>query len=72
MNTTFSIASFDVYTSDGQFDSTLYEVRIIEDGEYSQDIQLESPAELIALRDAVSNFIDRNNITPTESNPTQP
>lgn len=70
MSLTVSISRRDVYTSDGKFDTSLYEIQTDSDGEFIQDLQLESAAELVALRDALSHFID-NNIpqpeTPTEA-----
>lgn len=70
MSLTVSIARRDVYTSDGKFDTSLYEIQTDSDGEFIQDLQLESAAELVTLRDALSHFID-NNIpqpeTPTEA-----
>lgn len=66
MSLTVSIARRDVYTSDGKFDTSLYEIQADSDGEFIQDLQLETAAELVALRDALSHFID-NNISQPET-----
>lgn len=68
MRAEFSINRRDVYTSSGHFDTTLYEIQANIDKEYLQDIQLECAEDLITLRDALSEFIERNNITPTDTN----
>lgn len=69
MSLTVSISRRDVYTSDGNFDTSLYEIQTDTDGEFFQDLQLESAEELVALRDALSHFINNNiyqSETPTE------
>lgn len=70
MSLTVSIARRDVYTSDGKFDTSVYEVQTNSDEEFIQDLQLETAAELVALRDALSHFIDNNIFNPSET-PTQ-
>lgn len=66
MRAEFSINRRDVYTTGGSFDSSLYEVQANIDNEYIQDIQLECAEDLITLRDALTEYIERNNITSTE------
>ena len=56
MNTEISIAKREVYTSAAEPDTILYEIRV-DQGDYSQDIQLETAAEVILLRDALDAFI---------------
>ena len=65
MSLEVSISRRDVYTADGTFDTSVYEIQANEDGEFIQDLQLETAAELVALRDALSHFID-NNISQPE------
>lgn len=72
MNTGISIGRRDIYTTDGRLDTTVYEIQSESDGEYIQDIQLECAEDLITLRDALTEFIERNNITSTDSNTIQP
>ena len=47
MSLTVSIARRDIYTADGRFDTSLYEIQTNSDGEFIQDLQLESAAELV-------------------------
>lgn len=68
MKAEISISRRDVYSSDGSFDSSLYEVQANIGNEYIQDIQLECAEDLITLRDALTEFIERNNLTPTPAN----
>lgn len=72
MRAEISINRRDVYTPGGSLDTSLYEVQANIDNEYIQDIQLECAEDLITLRDALSEYIERNNITSTESNTPQP
>lgn len=70
MSLTVSIARRDVYTSDGKFDTSLYDIQTNSDGEFIQDLQLDTAAELVALRDALTHFIDNNILqseTPTDA-----
>lgn len=64
MNAEISVARRDVYTSAGMLDTTLYEVQAAIDGELIQDIQFEHPEDLIALRDILTEYIERNNLVP--------
>ena len=68
MSAVISIARRDVFTVDGQIDTTLYEVQVEWDGAFIQDLQLESADELIALRDALSAFIAGNSLTSSTIN----
>lgn len=72
MSLEISIGRRDVYTTAGAFDTSLYEIQTNSGGEFIQDLQLESAEELLALRDALSEFISRNNLTTTQTNPLQP
>lgn len=65
MSTTVSIARLDVFTVDGSHDTTLYEVRVDQDGEFLQDLQLETAEELVTLRDTLTAYINRNNLDPS-------
>lgn len=40
MSLTVSIARRDIYTADGRFDTSLYEIQTNSDGEFIQDLQL--------------------------------
>lgn len=71
MSLTVSIARRDVYTSDGKFDTSVYEIQTNSDEEFIQDLQLETAAELVVLRDALTEYIERNNITTTDTNTEQ-
>lgn len=62
MSLEISIAWRDVYTTDGQLDTTFYEIHTEEDEEYAQEIHFDSPAALVTLRDALSAYIDSNNL----------
>lgn len=66
MSTSVSIARLDVYTVDGAHDTTLYEVRVDQDGEFLQDLQLESAAELVTLRNTLNTYIAQNNLDQSE------
>ena len=66
MSTSVSIARLDVYNLDGSHDATLYEVRVDEDGEFIQDLQLESAAELVTLRNTLNTYIAQNNLDQSE------
>lgn len=72
MRAEISITRRDVYTVSGSLDVSLYEVRANLNDEYIQDLRLDRADDLISLRDALSEYIERNNLTPTETNPTQP
>lgn len=71
MRAVISINRRDVYTPGGSYDTSLYEVQANLDDEYIQDIQLEHAEDLITLRDALTEYIERNNITPTDTNTEQ-
>lgn len=71
MRAEISINRRDVYSTDGSFDSSLYEVQANIGDEYIQDIQLECAEDLITLRDALSEYIERNNLIPTDTNTEQ-
>lgn len=71
MKAEISISRRDVYSSDGSFDFSLYEVQANIGNEYIQDIQLECAEDLITLRDALSDYIERNNLIPTDTNTEQ-
>lgn len=71
MRAEISINRRDVYSTDGSFDSSLYEVQANIGDEYIQDIQLEHAEDLITLRDALAEYIDRNNIAATDTNTEQ-
>lgn len=71
MKAEISISRRDVYSSDGSFDSSLYEVQANIGNEYIQDIQLECAEDLLTLRDALSDYIERNNLIPTDTNTEQ-
>lgn len=71
MSLVISIGRRDVYTTDGRFDTSVYEVQTESDGEYIQDIQLECAEDFITLRDALSEYIERNNLIPTNTNTDQ-
>lgn len=66
MSTSVSIARLDVYNADGSYDATLYEVRVDEDGQFIQDLQLESAAELVTLRNTLNTYIAQNNLDQSE------
>lgn len=66
MSTSVSIARLDVYNPDGSHDATLYEVRVDEDGEFIQVLQLESAAELVTLRNTLNTYIAQNNLDQSE------
>lgn len=65
MSLTISIGRRDIYTTAGVLDTSLYEIQADSDGEIIQDLQLEGAEELLVLRDALAEYIERNNITPT-------
>lgn len=71
MRAEISISRRYVYAPDGGFDTTLYEVSANIGNEYIQDIQLEHAEDLIILRDALAEYIERNNITTTDTNTEQ-
>lgn len=71
MKAEISISRRDVYTTDGSFDTSLYEIQVESNGEYIQDLQLEGAAELLNLRNALSEYIERNNLIPTDTNTEQ-
>ena len=72
MRAEISIKRCDVYTDVGNFDTSLYEIQANLGNDYIQDLQLEHPEDLICLRDALSEYITRNNLTTTENTPEQP
>lgn len=61
MRATFSISRRDIFTTSGELDTTLYELRAEIDETFSQDIQLEHIDDLVALRDAIDNYLQINN-----------
>lgn len=71
MSLTVSIARRDVYTTAGTFDTSLYEIQADSDGEIIRDLELEGAEELLILRDALSEYIKRNNIISSEHNSAQ-
>lgn len=71
MRAEISINRRDVYSTAGSFDTSLYEVQANIGDEYIQDIQLEHAEDLITLRDALTEYIERNNITTTDTNTEQ-
>lgn len=71
MRAVISINRRDVYTPGGSYDTSLYEVQANIGDEYIQDIQLEHAEDLISLRDALAEYIERNNITTTDTNTEQ-
>lgn len=71
MRAEIAINRRDVYSTDGSFDYSLYEVQANIGDEYIQDIQLECAEDLITLRDAITEYIERNNITTTKTNTEQ-
>lgn len=71
MSLVISIGRRDVYSTDGRFDTSIYEIQAESDGEYIQDLQLEGAEELLTLRDALSEYIERNNLVPTDTNTEQ-
>lgn len=71
MRAVISINRRDVYTPGGSYDTSLYEVQANIGDEYIQDIQLECAEDLINLRDALAEYIERNNITTTDTNTEQ-
>lgn len=62
MSLEISIARRDIYSTAGEFDTTLYEIQANADGEFIQDMQLESVADLVNLRDCLSHYIETNNL----------
>ena len=71
MRAVISINRRDVFSTDGSLDSSLYEIQANIGDEYIQDIQLECAEDLITLRDALAEYIERNNITTTDTNTEQ-
>ncbi len=61
MSATVSIAQVDVYGIDGGYDTTVYEVRV-DDGNWEQDLRLESAAELVTLRNTLATYIHDNDL----------
>lgn len=72
MSLTISIGRRDEYTTDGRFDTSVYEIQANEDGEFIQDMQLSSAEELVILRNALTHYIESNNLTPNEPTNTEP
>lgn len=64
MSLTVSIARRDIYTTAGEYDTTLYEIQTNTDDEFIQDLQLESVDDLLTLRTAIDHFINTNNLNP--------
>lgn len=71
MSIEISVARRDVYTTDGSPDTTLYEIQA-NAGDFIQDMQFETAADLVTLRDALSHYINKNNLYPTQSDTIQP
>lgn len=65
MSLEVSIARRDIYTTDGTFDTSVIDIQVNTDEEFYQDLQFERPEHLVALRDALSDYIDRN-LTPAQ------
>lgn len=72
MRAEISINRRDVYSTDGSFDTSLYEIQANIGNEYIQDIQLEEAGDLITLRDALSEYIERNILKHNNPNTEQP
>ena len=70
MSMDISISLRTVYETDGSFGDTFYEVEATED-EFIQNLQISRAADLVVLRDALSDFIDRNGLQPLTPNPAQ-
>lgn len=66
MSIEISIARREVYTTNGSFATSVYEIQANENDEIIQELQLDSAAELLCLRDALSHYIDTNNLKRTE------
>lgn len=65
---TVAISRFSEYGQDGQLDGTLVEIRVTEnDGEFMQAITLDDVSELVTLRDALSAYINDNNLEPHDN-----
>lgn len=65
MKTTVSIARTDVYTSFGQYDTTIYEVLVDDGDDFRRSIIIDSYDELLALKNALSDYIAKNGIPVT-------
>lgn len=65
MKTTVSIARTDVYTSFGQYDTTIYEVLVDDGDDFRRSIIIDSADELMALNNALSDYIAKNGISAT-------
>lgn len=66
MSCTVSIAKHDIFTTEGELESTLYGIQLEEDGEFVQDMQLQEFSELVVLRDALTTYINNNNLENAE------
>ena len=69
MSCTVSVSRKDIYTGSGEFDATVFEIQVEEGGEFVQDLQLEDASELITLRNALSDYISKNNLEPVDNEP---
>lgn len=65
MKTTVSIARTDVYTSFGQYDTTIYEALVDDGDDFRRSIIIDSADELLALNNALSDYIAKNGISAT-------
>lgn len=62
MSITISIARRDTYTYAGEYDTSLYEIQIDDNGQFVQDIQLETSDDLVRLRNIIDGYIKNNNL----------
>ena len=58
MSLSISIATRDIFTTNGEFDTRIFELQTESDDLLFQRIALESIDDLIAVRNAISAFID--------------
>ena len=62
MNAEISIARRDIYTSEGEFDTSLFEMRIAEDDDVIQLLCLDDARSIVHLRDVLNHYIEANNL----------
>lgn len=62
MNAEISIARRDIYTSGGEFDTSLFEMRIAEDDDVIQLLCLDDAHSIVPLRDVLNHYIEANNL----------
>lgn len=58
MSISISIATRDIFTANGEFDTRIFELQTESDDILLQRIRLESIDDLIAVRNAISAFVD--------------